>query len=160
VQVTGAEAIADQMRIIKTGQGRNWTEEETAAAVDASEDPVQKDLFIFAKTHSDDRQVATEGLKQQASFGLHLRSSRGSGASRRRCIFSCPVQWRTVFIYLNNIDSMFSDEVAVEFRRRISEALGGDLDMSKPTPGIKTDQLSAQLEQFKSALDWLVAQPR
>jgi hypothetical protein len=160
VQVMTAEEIAEKVEVIKTGQGRIWTEAETAAALDASDDPVLKDLYLFAKSHSDDGQVVTEGLKQNASFGLHVRTSRGSNTSRRLCIFSCPVQWRTVWLYLRAIETVFGNEIAFEFRRRISELFGADIDMSKNAPGITTAQLADRLEQFKSALMWLVAQPR
>ena len=159
VRVTSADEIATTVGEIKSGAARNWSEEEVAAEVEESKDPVQKDLFLYAKTHSDDGQVVTEGVKQNASFGLHLRSSSG-GAYRRRCIFSCPVPWRTVWIYLNAVDSMFPVEVANGFRLRIAELLGNDIDTTKPSPGITTARLASRLEYFKSALDWLLAQPR
>jgi hypothetical protein len=160
VQVTTAEEIAEKVNVIQTGQGRIWTEEETAAAVEACEDPVQKDLFLFAKSHSDDGQVVTEGLKQNASFGLHLRGSGTNEPSRQRCIFSCPVPWRTVSIYLSAIDLMFAKGVAAEFRRRLKEVLGGAIYTSKPGPGITTARLADRLEAFKSVFSWLVGQPR
>jgi hypothetical protein len=49
VQVTSLEEIAGNVESIKKSQGRNWSLEEVAAAVDASEDKVQKDLFIYAQ---------------------------------------------------------------------------------------------------------------
>jgi hypothetical protein len=142
---------------IKSGRARNWTEDEVAADVDASNDQVLKDLFLYVKTHSDEGDVVTEGVKQNASFGLHLRSSRGA---KRRCIFSCPVPWRTVYIYLSAVDAMFSPSVADEFRHRLKAAVGESMDVSKPSPGITTAQLADRLDAFKTAVSWLVAQPR
>ena len=159
VQVTSANEIADTVGGINSGLARNWAEDEVAAAIEQSNDPVQSDLFLYAKTHSDDGQVVTEGLKQNASFGLHLRSSSWAGL-KRRCIFSCPVPWRTVTIFLGAVESLFPEEVVVEFRSRLTQALGSQIDCSKPAPGIRTDRLAGRLDQFKSALDWLVSQPR
>lgn len=160
VQVTGVDEIAAAIEGIKGGQGRIWTEEETAAKVESSDDPVLKDLFLFAKAHSDDGQVVTQGLKQNANFGLHLRSSQRSASAPARCIFSCTVPWHNVTVFLGTINSMFAEEIVVEFRQRLQGGFGSDFDMSKSMPGITTARLKDRLEDFKSIMTWLISQSR
>jgi hypothetical protein len=158
VQVTSAGEIAKAVDDIVKG-ARNWTEDEVVREVELTDDQVLKDLYSYAKRHSDNGRVVTEGTKQNASFGLHVEG-KVDGILRRRCIFACPVPWRTVNIYMSNVDTFYSSIVAAEFRTRLANALNDAIDISKPAPGIATDQLGERLPNFLAVLDWLNAQPR
>jgi hypothetical protein len=143
-----------------SGESRNWTETEVIEAIRKDGNPTVKQLFDYAKQHSDDNNAMTTGVKKSPSFGLHIWTFSPTGERKRMCLFSYPFLWRTVYIYLKQIGDTYGSAIQAQFSQQLTKTFGNHLIGTEKQPAIRLDELATTFEALARIFDWLLTQPK
>lgn len=165
VSTTSIEEV--EKNIISIGQGnkttgfgragRSWSEEEIEETFMASDDPVFRELFIFAKQHSFNGRVASPGSKVSAAFGFYILGTRREGKQSPFQVYNCVQGSGRVKIYLNSVRTFTEAKLFEEFSGKLKDLLKNQIDTNTPEPSIDTQTLSEHLDDFKDLTSWLQA---
>lgn len=154
VEVTSAEDIKATIETA-TKTSRTWNDLEVGAAVREFGVPQLTQLLELCQQLSIDGTISTTGAKSSPCFGFHLLVELPNGKSVKKSIFSCMPNWKSIYIYLDTIRQILSDDQFREFTLRLSDAFGIAIDGSTRQPRIALTDVVNRFEQFTQLMVWI-----
>jgi hypothetical protein len=161
VAATSPEEIETNIASATTGKpraGRSWSNLEIEEAFIKGDDPTLRELFLFAKKHSDSGRFQANGSKKAASFGFYIKGRRKVGSKHAVQVFSCSIDYSRVVLYLNMTASITPSNVLEIYRKKLLSLFGDSMDPDAKEPNVPISVVSEHLEGFKKAILWLESQ--
>jgi hypothetical protein len=150
VTVASPEEIIDPNRRV----ARTWTPQEVEEAFASDGNPTVLSLLQFAKDNSAGGQFVAPGPKQNATFAFYLASAI-NGKAARQAILVCIRSYECVYLYLQKVRELTSENVWQDFFSRMETILGEKIEANRKELGIDYDLLSRKLTEIKDLLLWL-----
>jgi hypothetical protein len=157
VAVNSPQDISEKVEATRQ-QGRNWSESEVVEAIQRLDNPTLTAVFDLSKRLSHGGKVITDGVKKAPSFGLHVAYRGPNGQQKRRCLFSCPLEGETVWVYLNAIGDVYGSEIAAALSEKLSNSFGDRFTSSMLQPPMSFSVVGENLPGFSAAFQWLLTQ--
>ena len=158
ISTTSMEEVEQNIRSASQGisiSGRFWSNQELEEAFMASDDPIIRELYVFAKQHSYRGQVMAKGRKVNASFGFYMQGFKPDRTEYALQVYNCVEGSGKVKLYLNMTRSVAGTALFSEYSRRLRSILGDYVDIDKSEPYVDTTLLADHLEEFKKLILWL-----
>jgi hypothetical protein len=155
IETTGVEEIAENLASAAQGQsrqsrGRDWTDREIEDIFLAGDEPVVRDLFLFAKQESYNGQFQSKGRKVSAAFNFYARVRRADGSESPNAVFQVVDGASYVRVYMNWAPGAFPERALAECRNDLKELFGDVAKVDSPEPTIPLAALDGKLEGFEA----------
>ncbi len=155
VESSSASSIIDKIKGVS--DARRWSIDEVETAVEEDGTEIEKKLFRFAKEQSVGGQCVSPAQKKIPTFGLTY-SFNVNGKLDKKMVFYCTLGWNGPTLNLGNLKSYASPNVDDEFRRRLEDIFGANVNTKSPMPGIPYEYLEPKISEFFVLFQWLKEQ--
>ncbi len=160
ISTTSIEEVEQNIQAASQGigrsvTGRSWDSQELEDAFMTTDDPVVRELFVFAKQYSYHGQVMAKGRKVKASFGFYMQGFKPDGTAYALQVYNCIEGDGRVKLYLNMTRSIAGTDLFSEYSQRLRFLFEDYVDIDKLEPYIDTALLADHLDEFKELILWL-----
>lgn len=154
VEVTSANDIKENIEAANR-TSRSWTDGEVRAAIREMDSPSLVKLLELCEELSIDGTVSTAGAKSSPCFGYHLATRLPNGKTNKRSVFSCMPDWISVFLYLDTVRRILSNDDYREFNHKLSNMFGLSIDDSTKQPRIALADIITHFDEFTELMSWI-----
>jgi hypothetical protein len=156
VQTTTLEEIEDRVLSAKKikDSGPVWTSAQIEEEARRLDEPIGVALIEFCKRHSDRGQFFAD-RPTNANFGLYLRGRRDDGTECRRCVFSCRLASKDIYLYMNFVTELVGREIAEQSKHRFKQVFGEAFNAEAKETPIPLTAVAERWPAFQDALLWL-----
>jgi len=136
----------------RTINGRDWTDEEIENAFTSSDDPIARDLYLFARQYSYKGQLTAPGRKVKPSFGFYIRGYHSDGSDYTVQAFNWVEGRGFLKLYLKATVTVAPESVSEEYKKGLIELFGKAVDLSVPEHSITITAIDEKLKEFKALI--------
>jgi hypothetical protein len=143
------ENIASATQRRSGGSGRIWSDEEIEDVFVGSDDPVVRDLFLFAKNESYEGRFQSRGRKVSPAFNFYMRVQRPDGSPGAGVVFQQVDGTGRLRVFLNWGTYGVSADALDAFKSGLDKLLRDAIDITLPEPAVALGALEGRLEDFE-----------
>ena len=158
IETTSVTDIEENLRAAEAGTRRNpgrmWSNAEIEDVFVSSDDPVVRDLFLFAKEEGFEGRFQSGGPKISPAFGFYLRVRRPDGSAGGNQVFNCTADGGdSIWVYVNNYPkSAVTPDDLEAFKTDLRGLLGARVEVADRDVKIPTAALADRLDGFKDVI--------
>jgi hypothetical protein len=97
-------------------------------------------------------------LKVHATFGFTVRGRREGAKSIKLMVFGCTLGWGSLWLALSSASKLVGESTFVEFRDRLQNFFGGDVNLEMKFPNVQFSALANRLPEFQRIMLWFKEQ--
>jgi len=158
INTTSVEEIEENLAAAAQGEtrqsrARSWTNEEIEDVFMGSDDPMVRDLFLFAKNEGYKGQFQSSGTKVSPTFGFYLAVRRPDGTVAGSQCLNFGDGGKSIGLYLSNWpESSISDEVLAEYKRDLNALFGPSITFESRDVYVPLTALDGKLDSLKDVI--------
>jgi len=158
INTTSVEEIEENLAAVAQGEtrqsrARNWTNQEIEDIFMASDDPVVRDLFLFAKAEGYQGQFQSSGTKVSPAFGFYLAVPRPDGTIRGSQAVNYVDGYKAVAVYLSNWPkASIPDAVMAAYKQDLNDLFGPSYVFDTRDVYVPLGVIEEKLEEFKDVI--------
>ena len=162
VETTNVQQIEENLASAARGQsrkeqGRIWPDEEIESLFLSSDDPVVRDLFVFAREENYNGRFQSRSRKITPAFNFYVRTRQSNGAEGAGVIAQYVDGTPVLRFFLNFGPDVLPGDVLDEFKARLKGLFGNSANLDMPAPGVPLEVIGDSLEALKDAIRTLNA---
>lgn len=158
INTTSVEEIEENLAAVAQGEtrqnrARSWTDEEIEEVFMASDDPVVRDLFLFAKQEGYKGQFQSAGRKVSPAFGFYLAVRRPDGTLYGSQVLNFVDGGKSIGLYLSNWPKgAISDTALAEYKRKLNVLFGPTYTFGTRDVYVPLTALEGKLDSLKDVI--------
>ena len=158
INTTSVEEIEENLAAAAQGEtrqsrARSWTNEEIEDVFMGSDDPMVRDLFLFAKNEGYKGQFQSSGTKVSPTFGFYLAVRRPDGTVAGCQCLNFGDGGKFIGLYLSNWpEAAISDEVLAGYKRDLNALFGPSITFESRDVYVPLTALEGKLDSLKDVI--------